>query len=108
MAGLLAGVGVPLAIPQDVQLKESRPGLETYENSAKPGDIFSGTVIKKGKSEIYLDTTPCIADLKSKQIVGFTSPYKATKAPDLRCGDKTITGMLTVQQLKKHERSQRR
>src|SRR5471030_1453717 len=91
LAVTVAGVLLSSAAPQNVELRESKPGLKIYDNSAKPGEMYSWKIYRKEKRELYLDLTPCLAEFKAKQIKAFTKPYRISKSPDIKCGNNTIT-----------------
>lgn len=87
-ATVVLGVQIALCCTTMAQvLKESPSGLSITENSAKPGDVFKGVVIRQSKNELYVDTTPC--DAPEHKIKAFTQPFvKRETGEEVTCGEK--------------------
>jgi hypothetical protein len=72
------------------QLKESPPNLNLSQNSAKPGDVFTGVVYRESGKELYLDTTPC-APPAEKKIKSFVQPFDKKKMDEkVTCGEHAV------------------
>jgi hypothetical protein len=87
---LLAAEIIFLTAASPQELKDSPPGLDIVQNSAKPGEVFEGVVYRESGKELYLDRTPC-APPNEKKLKPFVQPYVKTKTDNkVRCGKETF------------------